>query len=280
MSQLERKFLLKDNEFEWTEIKDKIYNGKILYMSQIKDSYALKDFILSILEKKLKSKNIQEFEKTISPEKFHKKISKIKEELSSNNEIKKLVTKLLENFFFESKTTYVDDLRLRCVTSYLHTIEKAKPAFAIHRDTWYANPETQINYWIPLFPVTEKNTFSFYPKYFSKPIQNNSSLFDIEEWNSLGGFQASPEKEKIRIFPEANNVLPINGELKISMQAGELLLFSASHLHATRPNQTDLTRFSIDFRTIDTTDIYGAPNLDNRSRGSIINNMWKLSDYK
>ncbi|HMV43925.1 MAG TPA: phytanoyl-CoA dioxygenase family protein [Leptospiraceae bacterium] len=260
------------------QFKKEIFNGKILHKKDILSSYVLKDFVYLFLEKKLCTKDLQTFEKKVSPEKFHQLFSEIKEELTKNLTIKKRIANLLKEFNYKIETTYIDNLRLRCVTSYLHTIDNAKPAFAIHRDTWYANPETQINFWIPIFSVDEKDTFAFYPEYFDKPIQNDSNLFHLENWNLSGGFQANPKFETQRIFPEAKVDLPQTSELKIPMQAGELLIFSASHLHGTRPNQTNKTRFSIDFRVIDTSDLSGAPNIDNFSKGSILSQMWRLSD--
>jgi len=54
-------------------------------------------------------------------------------------------------------------------------------------------------------------------------------------------------------------------------RAGANLVFSGAQLHATLPHATGRTRFSLDFRIIDLDDHaagLGAPDVDNRSRGS------------
>ena len=54
------------------------------------------------------------------------------------------------------------------------------------------------------------------------------------------------------------------------------LVFSGAQFHATLPQSTGRTRFSLDFRIVDLGDHsagLGAPDVDNRSRGS------SLGDY-
>ncbi|MEO7732615.1 MAG: hypothetical protein ABIY55_16725, partial [Kofleriaceae bacterium] len=54
-------------------------------------------------------------------------------------------------------------------------------------------------------------------------------------------------------------------------RAGDNLVFSGAQFHATLPQATGRTRFSLDFRIVDLDDHaagLGAPDVDNRSRGS------------
>ncbi len=58
-----------------------------------------------------------------------------------------------------------------------------------------------------------------------------------------------------------------------SCKRAENLLFSGAHFHATRPQTEDTTRFSLDFRVVHLDDVRarrGAPNVDNRSTGSAL----------
>ena len=52
------------------------------------------------------------------------------------------------------------------------------------------------------------------------------------------------------------------------------MLFSAAQLHSSIPNQTGVTRFSIDFRVVNLPDLRakrGARNVDSKCTGSAIN---------
>lgn len=165
----------------------------------------------------------------------------------------------------------IDRFRLRGVAPGAQHIAAATPAFYAHRDTWYANPQAQINVWMPLHEVTPENSFGFYPEWFARPADNDSARFDYAEFVAGGGFQNTAQTVHPRWLGE--NPAPTRA---ITMPAGQLLLFAAAHLHRTLPNLTDQTRFSIDLRLVHRGDHQqgvGAPNVDNGSRGDA------MSDY-
>jgi hypothetical protein len=59
------------------------------------------------------------------------------------------------------------------------------------------------------------------------------------------------------------------------------MLFSGDHLHATTPNTSLLTRYSIDFRTVNALDVAsrtGAPVVDVRCQGTALRDFRRLSD--
>ena len=240
--------------------------------SNNKFSTEFANFTIGYLRNKINYQNIETFEHNVSKEEFHTILSTLKPIFSNLPETKIFIANILKEIGFSLETNYLDLPRLRAITSYAHKIKAAKPAFAIHRDTWYANSESQINWWIPLFDVTEENTFAFYPDYFLKPVKNDSEKFHYDTWISDGGFQ-SPQINSNKVFPETKKNILSKKEIKIPMNSGELLLFSASHLHGTRPNKTNKTRFSIDFRSVDLQDKIGAVNVDNQSSGSLLSDM-------
>lgn len=272
MQILNPNLIIRNPNYNSIECKNLIFQGKILLFENCKSVKSLRNFAVSFLKENLKTEDLQSFEHIVSMDEFYKILSLLKKEFSNLKETQFFIKDILKELNFSIENTYFDLIRLRSITSYLHSIEDAKPAFAIHRDTWYANPETQINWWIPLFDVDERNTFAFYPKYFSESVKNNSHEFDYSAWNRTGGFQSISES-KTRIFPELKEEIDLCEELKISCRASDLLVFSASHLHGTKPNTTRQTRFSLDFRTVDITDKIGAINVDNDSKGSILKDM-------
>jgi hypothetical protein len=59
------------------------------------------------------------------------------------------------------------------------------------------------------------------------------------------------------------------------------LLFSGASLHATVPNTSGRTRFSIDFRTVHYDDVVekrGAPNVDSHSTGTSLRDFTRGTD--
>jgi len=143
----------------------------------------------------------------------------------------------------------------------------------MHRDTWYGSPGAQINAWIPLFDVDERDSFAIWEGAFGVAVENDSSAFDYASFTGRGGFQSASVIDAA--YPRALGA-PRGARTCVRVAAGEVLAFAAAHLHGTTPNETSRTRFSVDVRFVDLDDHAagrGAPDGDNASRGSA------LADY-
>jgi hypothetical protein len=171
---------------------------------------------------------------------------------------------------FRRASLAVDVPRLRVVSPGVHERPAAARAFYAHRDTWYACPRAQVNVWIPLFDVDERDSFAVFPGVFDRAVDNDSAEFTYGHFAAQGGFQSS---ELIAsVYPRCLEALPRDVH-RIRAVADQPIVFSAAHLHATTPNMTGRTRLSVDVRFVDLDDDArraGAPDVDNRSRGSAL----------
>lgn len=177
---------------------------------------------------------------------------------------------LLRQLGVEIPGLLLDSLRLRAISPGLENVPEAAPAFYVHRDTWYGNPKSQINCWLPLVDVDERNSFCFFLDDFERPVANDSETFEVAHFERRGGFGrtvADPASSYPRALETSDSrvwsvVLPADG----------LLFFSAAHLHGPLPNKTDAVRFSLDFRFVRQSDLEagrGALDPDNRSWGCV-----------
>lgn len=170
-----------------------------------------------------------------------------------------------------------DPLRLRVVRHRGHENPLAAPVYHPHRDTWYAHPRALVAWWIPLDDLAEHETFVFYPERFASPVPNDSEIFDYDDWVRDGwelkiGWQQLAAGAEAR-YPRAAVGADGGRAVGFACRAGENLVFSGAHFHATLPQATGRTRFSLDFRIVDLDDHAagrGAPDVDNRSRGSAL----------
>ncbi len=168
-----------------------------------------------------------------------------------------------------------DVLRLRGVAHIADTAQSDAPAapshiLAAHRDCWYANPQSQVNIWIPLFDVDPSRSFLFHPRYFNTPIANTSVAFDYDQWVKTVGFQ-STNRHAISNYPVPTEAIHDDHSTAFAAASGARVIFSPSHLHQTIANTSGLSRFSVDFRVVSRHDIAqnrGAPNVDNASHGA------------
>ncbi len=183
---------------------------------------------------------------------------------------KSAAVELAESLGFVRATLALDAPRLRVVSPHAHTRPSAARAFYAHRDTWYGSPRAQVNVWVPLFDVDERDSFAIHVGAFGASVENDSETFDYATFARSGGFQSA--QLSAASYPRAMT-LPTGEPLYVRARAAELVVFSPAHLHATTPNVTDRTRLSVDVRFVDLGDHKrgeGAPDVDNRSHGTAI----------
>ena len=178
---------------------------------------------------------------------------------------------------FDPSRVAFDPLRLRVIRHRGHENPLAAPVYHPHRDTWYGHPRALIAWWIPLDDLAADETFVFYPERFAAPVDNDSEIFDYDNWVRDGwelkiGWQKLHAGIEAR-YPRAAPWIDAGRAVGFACRVGENLVFSGAHFHATLPQATGRTRFSLDFRIVDLDDHaggLGAPNVDNRSRGSAL----------
>lgn len=214
---------------------------------------------------------VQFWHQQLSPETLHQRLTHLRQMLMDAPEIQAHYKEILRELAFDLAACRVDAPRLRGIAPELEKRPEAAAVFYAHRDTWYANPQSQINLWIPLFDYPREQTFSFWPACFDRAVANDSEQFNYRDWGEKVGFQ-NPSPPESSVYPQAPTP-PETGEQGFACQRGQRLLFAAAQLHRTRPNPGPHMRYSLDLRIVHTEDEKqgrGAPNADNRSRGTTL----------
>ena len=200
---------------------------------------------------------------------MQRRLTAVRQRLAGERRFMERARKVLASIGLAPEEFVLDVPRLRAVLHRGHEIPAAAPAYDAHRDTWYANSEAQINLWIPLHDVHAAETFAFFPDFFTRATENSSADFDHDTWMVNVGWQRH-DRPATAIYPAALSSLEAARRVAFACQQGEILVFSAAHLHQTLPNLSGATRFSVDFRVVHRDDKpagRGAPTVDNDSRG-------------
>ena len=146
--------------------------------------------------------------------------------------------------------TYWDWLHLRIQP---HRDFTAAGTLSYHRDTWSSNIDAQTNWWTPVLPITRERTIALYPAYWARPLANTSASWDLQRVREMP------------LVPRPCEPVDADSEVRIVIEPGDLLCFSGAHLHASVPNTSGATRFSVEVRTVAAVDVQagrGAPNVD------------------
>jgi hypothetical protein len=208
-------------------------------------------------------------------------LTSLKPRFIHHPECKRLLPEIIEAVGADRSTTYFDVPRLRSAYPTNYLTSGIAYAFYPHRDTWYSAPMCQLNWWIPIFTLSDENCLAFYPKYFAQPVSNTSETYNYAKWNSKSRVDAATHiRSDTRAQPRPQQ--EINADpMKIVCPPGGIIIFSGAHLHETVPNTSGVARYIIDFRTIHYEDAVahrGAPNVDSRCTGTTMSDYLRCSD--
>lgn len=202
----------------------------------------------------------------------------------NSRESKRHVQNLLTSFGCDPEKTYFDVPRIRTMAHGDYLRAGLAYQFHPHRDTWFSAPFQQLNWWLPVYEIEPSNAMAFHLERWANPVKNSSRIYDYEEWKEKGRKKAAEQvEEETREQPEAQEPIDPERGVPLVCELGEIIVFSAAHLHATVDNTSGYTRFSIDFRTVNIDDLESgrsAPNLDSECTGTTLGDYLRVSDLE
>ena len=260
-----------------------LYAGEIVRYSGLPEMAAIISATRTFVEERLAHPPV-EIHRYVEHEELASRLTAIQRDYGRSSEVKRLWKALFEAAGLDPEDTARDRLVLRFqVHSDVGTTlpwARSTATVGFHRDTWGTNLPAQVNWWAPVWPVTEGRTFAIHPALWDEPIANNSAEFDLADVmqrlrtapGTLGPGQLAPRPLR-----------PVDGEdgVPVVIQPGEIIAFSSAHAHVGVPNHTGLTRVSLETRTVSIADVRagrGAPNVDGRGRWAAPGMFHRLSD--
>ena len=259
-------------------VRQALYAGRIFLLPPTAASLRLAEEALALLEREFGAGcPIRRAQFRLTDEEFFHAVGRLRKVLYEEPRFYHAMAEVAQDWGFVQEENAFDPLRLRVSKHAGKENLRAAPLYSTHRDTWYAHPQCQISWWIPLHDVEAEETFVFFPEYFARAVPNDSGAFDYDHWEQDRrglriGWQ-DPEAGRQALYPACTTDLEGARQLPFACRKGEVLLFSGAHLHRTLGHRAGRTRFSCDFRTVHLGDLragVGAPNSDNRSRGSAL----------
>ena len=133
-----------------------------------------------------------------------------------------------------------------------------------HRDTWGVGIQAQMNWWGPVWALSKNRTMAFFPNHFRRALANTTATWSFAEYNAARKAATGGERPAYPAAPEPREA-PDEAPVPVVIAPGDMLCFSAAHLHASVLNASNLTRFSLEIRSANPDDIRagrGAPNAD------------------
>jgi len=264
------------------ERRRRIYDGELFVYSPSTESLELVEFARSLLREAFAPLDPELAQFQMPVEKFAALLGELKPKFIHHPHCKRLLPAMLANLGCDPQQTYFDVPRMRSATSDDYLSTGIAYAFHPHRDTWYSAPLCQINWWLPIYPLTPDNCMAFHPRYFASGVRNSSAIYNYQEWNRTSRFNAAKQiGADTRPQPKALDTVELQPDIRLLPPPGGAILFSAAQLHSTVPNTSGRTRFSIDFRVVhlhDVEQLRGARNVDSRCTGTTMGDYLRCSD--
>lgn len=243
-----------------------LFQGQLLVFKNIPAMQQLINYSDALLRQHLDGLTPPEAQHQLGPERFVDSTTEVQRIFRTSEEPKRLFFQALEQCGVDLSQSYYDHFPMR-VVPFDNTHQGAhRAAIGHHRDSWGSNLHNQHNWWAPLYSLEAERTIAFYPDYWHQPIANNTDSWSFEEYLEQRR-QGVPDRSIA--YPSAPRPLQEvdeSGVVKVVIAPGDILSFASAHLHASVPNTTQATRFSVEMRTLHRDDLQSgrsAPNVDN-----------------
>lgn len=208
-------------------------------------------------------------------------LTALQEEIRRDSGLRNQFYRALSEAGVDTCNSFSDTLQLRVVGPETGQQGRDRGGIGHHRDTWGSNIQAQVNWWTPLYPVTDHNTIAFYPDYWNQPVPNTSADWRFAEF--LAHRASTPANQPLNYPYAPQPLIAIDDQFQqpIVIAPGDLLCFASAHLHGSTVNTTDLTRFSLEMRTVTAADLNSPlvpDNLDNAGSDPMYAWFKRLSD--
>jgi hypothetical protein len=254
------------------QLHDKLYLGAIVRFRDLASMRDLIAFTQRLVEAALAPAAPVDSHEGRDDEERAQVYAAVRRKFANSPEVKRLWRDVFLDAGLDVEQTARDQLVLRfnppVAPEQEHSGRRGVGTVHLHRDTWGTNLYAQINWWAPVYPLDPGRTLIFHPRLFDRPVDNSSAGFDIAD--VMQRSREAPESVRnAEMVPRPRDPLDDGEGIPVLIEPGEVIAFSAQHVHGGVANRTGRTRISLETRTLFIPDHVrgrGARNVDGRAR--------------
>ena len=251
-------------KMDYGSVGDRVFAGELLHFA---GGHPFVEAARALCREVFDTANPQQAHQQHEPEEFLRR-SGIAQQAFNTGKYKGLFAEWLRAAGVDTAELYWDTLGLRVSPPTPSHAGGFRSHVGVHRDTWGAGIQSQINWWAPIYPLAAGRTMGFYLDYFDKPLGNTTAEWSFREFLAS---RKRTDKARAAEYPSAPRATerPRAALSPLRVDCGGMVAFSSAHLHSSIRNRTSLTRFSFEIRTVSKDDINrgrGAPNADCESK--------------
>jgi hypothetical protein len=229
--------------------RELVYDGDLLVFKDVGPMKELCTLTDAIVREVFDAPDPVRAQFDLDPDDYDASVEEFRRRYRKHEGVKRLFLAALGRIGVDLRRTYWDRLKPRVSAHDDGRAGRRAGTIGFHRDTWGSNVYAQTNWWAPIYPITSGRSLAFYPNYWTRPLKNNSSGWDLKEVRAR-----RRAGKPVAIVPEPEEPVDTSAEVRMVIAPGDLLCFSGAHLHASVPNASGVARFSIEGRTVDAGD--------------------------
>lgn len=263
-----------------SDLRGLLYRGDLVVLTSLAPLQEFVAFVRAQLDELFAPHDPRQAHLHYSPAELARMLGVWKPAFIHHPRSKELLKAVVTTAGFDPDETMYDVPKPRTAYPQGHLTTGIAFAFPWHRDTWYSAPLSQINWWFPVYDIRPDNAMKFDTRSFAREVENDSAGFDAYQANRDRLTTARQVDKDTRSRPGARNHVATD-ELVVLPAPGQVILFSGAQLHASIPNDSGISRYSVDFRTLDRRDLAaaaGAPAVDVHCTGTMLREFAKISN--
>ncbi|HET6338147.1 MAG TPA: hypothetical protein VFG30_33220, partial [Polyangiales bacterium] len=210
------------------ERRARLFDGQLFVYSPRPSTLAFVEHTRKMIEDAFAPLDPRTAQHEMSVEQYAQLLTRLKPGFIHHPESKRHIQTLLAELGCDLTKTYFDVPKLRSSTSDGYLTTGIAYAWHPHRDTWYSAPACQINFWMPIYPITSDNAMAFHPRYFNEAVSNTSSGYNYYLWNQQhrGGHVGALLKSDPRPLPKPTQAIDMDPQVRLVIPPGSILMFS------------------------------------------------------
>ena len=247
-------------------LSEALFDGALVVFDGLRPVTRLVDRVQAILTRTFETDEPSIAERHLSASCFRRLAMRARGTVAADAMVSRHWWDTLAAIGYRREATWLDQIRLRVVPSRDDIDHPRLQTVPPHRDTWGSGIMAQVNWWLPLYPLADARTMLLWPEAFRRPVANTSG-----EWN-FDAFRNGNQRD-YPLLPVACSP-PVSPGVPVRIEPGQLLGFSAAHLHAGVSDGSEGTRLGVDTRSVwepDHSAGRGAPNVDGAGKAE----MWR-----
>src|SRR5581483_1666733 len=160
-----------------------LYDGQLYVYSETPSALKLCELARELVEAAFKGIDPLKVHERLPVEECVAILAELKPRFIHHPRAKECIQGILRELGCDLEKTYFDVPRLRTAFPADYLTSGIAYAFHPHRDTWYSAPYCQLNWWMPVYPITSENSMAFHPRYWNTPVLNSSRNYNYYLWN-------------------------------------------------------------------------------------------------